>query len=202
MADKPVYILTYKGVDNGPSVKHWKYIKRERVNGKWKYYYDTGAKIRDTKSVLNKVRDANPYAVTEKTYDAKMAALMKTKEWQDIVARNDPEYVKVMEDGTKKYLVDDYLVKKKHPGLDLLDDFANGRDPSINKVNKDTVLAGANDYIRAAKNVAMVAAKVLTEKFKYQQGSYKDTKQQMQSSATQGVAVVNSILKMLNGGRR
>lgn len=27
-------------VYNRNDIRHWKYIKRERVNGKWRYYYD------------------------------------------------------------------------------------------------------------------------------------------------------------------
>ena len=31
--------MFYIGKDNTSDLQHWKYIKRERVNGKWKYYY-------------------------------------------------------------------------------------------------------------------------------------------------------------------
>lgn len=32
---------------------HWKYLKREKVNGKWKYYYDWNELKSDTKTFLN-----------------------------------------------------------------------------------------------------------------------------------------------------
>lgn len=31
---------------------HWKYIKREKVGGKWKYYYDTGSLKKDAKNFV------------------------------------------------------------------------------------------------------------------------------------------------------
>lgn len=31
--------MFYIGKDNTSDLQHWKYIKKERVNGKWKYYY-------------------------------------------------------------------------------------------------------------------------------------------------------------------
>lgn len=30
---------TYLGKDYSDGIKHWKYVKKERVNGKWRYYY-------------------------------------------------------------------------------------------------------------------------------------------------------------------
>lgn len=33
-------------------IKHWKYIKREKVNGKWRYYYDTEQLKNDIKDKL------------------------------------------------------------------------------------------------------------------------------------------------------
>lgn len=37
----------YLGVDRSKQIRHWKYIKRERVNGKWRYYYDDYAARND-----------------------------------------------------------------------------------------------------------------------------------------------------------
>lgn len=36
---------------NKNSLKHWKYIKREKVNGKWRYYYDTSSLKKDLKNI-------------------------------------------------------------------------------------------------------------------------------------------------------
>ena len=77
-------------------------------------------------------------------------------------------------DGTTTYLIDDYLVKKKHPELDVIDDLGAGRKVSLNKVDKQTLIAGGKDYIKSAQQVVGIAAKVLTEKFKVSQGTYND----------------------------
>lgn len=37
--------------DDKNALKHWKYIKREKVNGKWRYYYDTSSLKKDFKNV-------------------------------------------------------------------------------------------------------------------------------------------------------
>lgn len=34
------YYVKRTGCDDKNSLKHWKYIKREKVNGKWRYIYD------------------------------------------------------------------------------------------------------------------------------------------------------------------
>lgn len=34
---------------------HWKYIKREKVNGKWRYWYDADSLKKDVKSLVNNV---------------------------------------------------------------------------------------------------------------------------------------------------
>jgi hypothetical protein len=44
---------------------HWKYIKREKVNGKWRYYYDIGEKEKHEADVAT--RAASRYAKTMDT---------------------------------------------------------------------------------------------------------------------------------------
>lgn len=34
------------------TLMHWKYIKKERVNGKWRYYYDLGRKLDSNESLV------------------------------------------------------------------------------------------------------------------------------------------------------
>lgn len=62
MAD---YIYTNGKLYNTNELKHWRYVKREKVNGKWKYYYDLSAlksDIRTAKNnIVSKVRDVVGY---------------------------------------------------------------------------------------------------------------------------------------------
>lgn len=240
-------------------LRHWKYVKKEKINGKWKYWYDLESYKQDMKKIkedakntqytsydkvadvssglkqklknyiqdaknkvdamidksINSVKDAaketinaipeqankvvdkalpaankaikdankqlgeyfdkNIYTTNASNIDAKKAKIMKTKEWQDIVKREDPEYVKKNADGTKTYLIDDYMVKKKHVGLDIIDDIGNGRDITINKLEKDSLLAGAKDYVDSAVMMVGIVSKALATKFKFSQGSYGDS---------------------------
>ena len=34
---------------------HWKYVKREKVKGKWRYWYDSKSLKKDVKAVVDKV---------------------------------------------------------------------------------------------------------------------------------------------------
>lgn len=34
------YIITKDGLVDTNSLQHWKYVKKKKVNGKWRYYYD------------------------------------------------------------------------------------------------------------------------------------------------------------------
>ena len=54
--------MNYYGnqVYNGNDVLHWKYIKRERVNGKWRYYYNDP----EYQSALNNYNSAKSRTMT------------------------------------------------------------------------------------------------------------------------------------------
>ena len=32
--------MNYTGQDTGSGLEHWKYLRRERVGDKWRYYYE------------------------------------------------------------------------------------------------------------------------------------------------------------------
>lgn len=46
----------YIGQDYSNGIKHWKYIKRERINGKWRYYYKDD-KLNSTQKQMEKAYD-------------------------------------------------------------------------------------------------------------------------------------------------
>lgn len=71
--NKNIY-AAYKAVNSRSGLdelQHWKYIKREKVNGKWRYYYDVGEnERREAGNALSKVRDAASNAgFHKKRYD-------------------------------------------------------------------------------------------------------------------------------------
>ena len=56
--DTPVdELMHYSSIDelSDDELMHWKYIKREKINGKWKYYYDYKSLKKDVKSTLNSI---------------------------------------------------------------------------------------------------------------------------------------------------
>lgn len=54
--------------DYQTSLSHYKYIKRVKVNGKWRYYYDTKSFKRDVKDKLGyDEKEARDKAMTEHT---------------------------------------------------------------------------------------------------------------------------------------
>lgn len=227
----------------GEEAEDHKYVKREWINGKWKYYYKTDVNKNSTtkpkldlksvikskidnaatsasKAVLQKTNEMaakanefvekgkdiinsiaydkdNIYSLSSSDYETKLAAVKETKEWKDIVAKGDTEYVKKNEDGTTTYLIDDYIVDKKHPVLDALGDIAAGRKVDINEVTQESAVAGlrdyANSYIRSGMLAVGVVSTFLTEKFKFQQGSYDKQLEELQDTVKNGVAYVDAL---------
>ena len=59
------YYAIRTGDNSQNSLKHYKYIKREKVNGKWRYYYDDGSK-----SQSERAKDHYNQAVKDRNMDA------------------------------------------------------------------------------------------------------------------------------------
>lgn len=198
--------LAHWGLKKGDKRKDHKYVARvELPDGKYRYFYtlaeyaaylkgeaknawDNKEKIMEEninkgvaklEELYNKLNKENKYMTDDYNYDRKIEQIKNTKEWQDIVKRNDPEYTRVnRETGEKTYDIDSYLAKKKHPVLDAADDAIMGRPVRLNKIEKEALTAGAADYGKTYVTMAAVGTKFLLEKFKFSQGSYKDEKQQ------------------------
>lgn len=106
--------MDYKGVimSTGNELKHWKYIKKEKVNGKWRYYYNVGdmqedmqkakeqakeqlglnakQEMQNSKSYLDKSKAQESSAKSK--YDASRKDLLNAKNRYDAAkAKNDLE---------------------------------------------------------------------------------------------------------------
>lgn len=149
------------------------------------------------KDLLSKFYDDpdNIYNVTHKSYAEKLEKVKETQEWKDIVARGDKEYVQKNKDGTVTYKIDDYIVNKKHPAIDAINDIIAGREVTVNEVTKDTVVAGLKDYATTAIEIGMMAvglsARGLSNKFKFSQGSYDETIKDVAKTVEDGYNYVN-----------
>lgn len=151
---------------------------------------DVGKKVMKN---VNDYYEKNIYETGSHNIDAKKKEIEKTAEWQKIVKEENPEYVKKNADGTKEYLIDDYLVKKKHPALDVIDDLGNGRDISVNRIDADALSAGAKDYVDTAVQMLGLVSYGLKTKFKLSQGSYKEELKAASETIENGAKYCNDI---------
>lgn len=133
--------------------KNWVYVYADKAKTAVK---NTQQKVMNTANKLyskaentyNRLTTKNLYTTNKWNYDKKIEKVKQTKEWQDVVKSKNPEYVKKNKDGTVTYNIDDYLMKKKHPVLDVIDDVINGRPLTTNEVTLDSIVAGADDYVQ------------------------------------------------------
>ena len=151
---------------------------------------DVGKKVMKN---VNDYYEKNIYETGSHNIDAKKKEIEKTAEWQKIVKEENPEYVKKNADGSKEYLIDDYLVKKKHPTLDVIDDLGNGREISVNQIDADALAAGAKDYVDTAVQMLGLISYGLKTKFKLSQGSYKEELKAASETIENGAKYCNDI---------
>ena len=151
---------------------------------------DVGKKVMKN---VNDYYEKNIYETGSHNIDAKKKEIEKTAEWQKIVKEENPEYVKKNADGAKEYLIDDYLVKKKHPTLDVIDDLGNGREISVNQIDADALAAGAKDYVDTAVQMLGLISYGLKTKFKLSQGSYKEELKAASETIENGAKYCNDI---------
>lgn len=151
---------------------------------------DVGKKVMKN---VNNYYEKNIYETGSHNIDAKKKEIEKTAEWQKIVKEENPEYVKKNADGSKEYLIDDYLVKKKHPTLDVIDDLGNGREISVNQIDADALAAGAKDYVDTAVQMLGLVSYGLKTKFKLSQGSYKEELKAASETIENGAKYCNDI---------
>lgn len=55
------YIYTNGNIVSTDDIKHWKYIKREKKNGKWRYYYSDNEYNKAAKNVASAKKDVDMY---------------------------------------------------------------------------------------------------------------------------------------------
>lgn len=187
----------------GWTKKDHKYIdKFKNKVGEWVYVYNQKAK-KGMNTLNDKLRNSykkltsdNKFVSNKDTYAKKVEQIKNTKEWKSIVTRKDPEYVKKNKDGTYTYDIDKYMVDKKHPVLDVISDFANGRELDTNEITKESIVAGISDYIQKGMAYLRIISKGLEEGFKYRQGSYQDEQKEIESTIQNGIKFINEMSKV------
>ncbi len=180
--------------------KNWVYVYADKVKqdfkkAQTKTMNTLNKAYNKATDVYNKTFNKNLYTTDKWNYDTKIKKVEQTKEWQDIIKSKNPEYMKKNKDGTITYNIDDYLMKKKHPVLDVIDDVINGRPLTTNEITVDSIVAGADDYVQFGLAYVGIRAKILSEGFKYRQGSYKDEEQELSGTIEQGSKLVKDLVK-------
>ena len=158
-----------------------------------------------TKEVINKLYDDknNVFDINRYNYNDKIKQVAETNEWKAIVARQDPEYVRKNADGTTSYLIDDYVAKKKMPIVDVLDDIISERPITVNKIEKDAIVAGIKAKFFGTLSIGMIGVGVVTKalltKSKFQQGSYDDEIKRTVDNVSAGKEYVERSFSLANG---
>lgn len=158
-----------------------------------------------TKEVINKLYDNknNVFDINRYNYNDKIKQVAETDEWKAIVARQDPEYVRKNADGTTSYLIDDYVAKKKMPIIDVLDDIISERPITVNKIEKDAIVAGIKAKFFGTLSIGMIGVGVVTKalltKSKFQQGSYDDEIKRTVDNVSAGKEYVERSFSLANG---
>lgn len=109
-------------VYNRNDIRHWKYIKRERVNGKWRYYYDDpeyrNALNRYNLAKSNTTTIALRRAANKVNYDAANRKVsrdwMRSRDGKKYIWRATPQSMendRIWRQARKKYLEYDRLLK-------------------------------------------------------------------------------------------
>lgn len=62
MEEKIIHSDIYKGEDYSDGIIHYKYIKKEKINGRWVYYYDI-RKLMDKKDIIEKTINTDKYYI-------------------------------------------------------------------------------------------------------------------------------------------
>lgn len=132
---------TYLGQDFSDGIKHFKYIKREKVNGKWRYYYKDAA--------LDKIESRKNY---------NLAALREENKRRGY-GDNDFSYVKV----NGKYVGQDKVYQKlSNDAIRSSSKYANTKYKSDERKKKyDLTIKGLNTLSDASYTVGKTAKKVM-----------------------------------------
>ncbi|MBO5319096.1 MAG: hypothetical protein J6B01_04720 [Ruminococcus sp.] len=147
----------------------------------------------------------NKYDMNSNDREEKLKMVAEDKEWKEIVKNKDPEYVKKVQkdDGTYeyKYDIDKYVVNKKHPIIDAMDDLTSGRYIDTYKVTEETRKAAIRDYVVSGVHTVGLYLKVVgsiaTAKFKMQAGSYDDEIEAAVQQVEQGKKYIEDSSKQM-----
>lgn len=135
---------------------HWKYIKKEKIKGKWKYYYDYKSLKKDVKSTLNSIGKKSSKLVgsgkksLSKYINKPIKSTIRkvtsgTKNIIDSVKKRVFKYIaKVPTGDTYRYFYSDEAYQKYLKGKNAVDKALNKK---LNVTPSDTAKANAKSFV-------------------------------------------------------
>lgn len=134
---------------------HWKYIKREKIKGKWRYYYDYKSLKKDVKSTLNGLtkKTSNLVNSGKKTLQKRVSTVKKTvskisnnvKKTVESAKKRVFKYIaKVPTDGdTYRYFYSEKAYQAYIKGKNAVD---KALDKNLNVTPSDTAKTNAKNF--------------------------------------------------------
>lgn len=129
--------MSKKKTDDSDELKHWKYIKKKKVNGKWRYYYD----VKDALGYDERARAANAvYKYNKNSHNAnaynKIQGDPTREKWYD-QKKSDQMYRVAQNSGKMASYAMNKYYKTPLGKLDRLDDkLDSGRNAVSNLLEK------------------------------------------------------------------
>lgn len=104
------YYAIRRGDNNQNSLKHWKYIKREKVDGKWRYYYDTVSKVnKSINNAISKLEDKRDSVSDNPKYE--YANNLSLREYENLSYKDKKKVDALYEEESNKKSVYDGIIK-------------------------------------------------------------------------------------------
>ena len=108
---------TYYGQEFDDGLRHWKYIKREKVGGKWRYWYDDQSASRDIKAKEDALNMFNPNTIMKNVADANSEIQEGRKKVEESNAKYNKKYEDAnleIQEGRKKVEESNAKYNKKY----------------------------------------------------------------------------------------
>lgn len=135
------YIITNGQLHSTDELKHWKYIKKVRKNGKWRYYYDVeDAMGVDEREAYEKVRLANDFNLAKSNYLHNEAASKATYDSDGVSRTYSGESLKLLGESVE-------YQNKYRAGLEKVNTYRKAYEATpLGKLEKiaDTIRKGLN----------------------------------------------------------
>ena len=191
---------TYYGQEFDDGLRHWKYIKREKVGGKWRYWYDDQSASRDIKA--KEVADANSEiqegrkkveesnAKYNKRYEDTKSEMQKQE--KEIQQELDTEHGKEFEDLYKKLMDNPDVAKRQQETSERIESGRKSQE-SMRKEHEEAE-SYANQKEKEVRNSIEEDRKQVEEAKSYANQKEKEVRDSIEEDRKQVEYVASKVL--------